>query len=240
MILAERLAATNRTFNDAALLFDHPAATLVAETLRANTANLPSRFRTIAFGEPGDIIPQMRGESLDLIVSVFDLHWVNDLPGMLSTLRQALKPDGLLMFALPGEGSLGELRTALTAAELAQTGGAALRVDPFPQIRQIGDLLQRTGYRLPVVDMETRNLAYRSLQRLVADLRDNGAACSLTQRPPLSRTTWQDALKQLPRDADDRISLTANMILATGWREHESQQKPLRPGSATSRLSDFL
>lgn len=237
-IIAERLAVTRREFKQAALLHDGPQAASICSLLIESVPNL-SNLVPLPFPRdaPGPDDPQE--ERYDLVISIFDLHWMNDLPGVFSRIGRSLKPDGLFSFALPGSGSLAELRSAIMAGELAEHGGAAMRVDPFPEVRQIGDLLQRTGFRLPVADLESRKLSYRTSGRLIADLRDNGAACSLAGRPLLSRRAWHRTAAQLWKDGNP-AQFTANLIFASGWREHESQQKPLKPGSAANRLSDFL
>jgi SAM-dependent methyltransferase len=180
-------------------------------------------------------------ESFDLVVASLSLHWVNDLPGALVQLRMALRPDGLLLASLPALGTLAELRTALTEAEAALTGGAAPRVSPFPSTSDCAALLQRAGFALPVADVEDIRLLYADPLALLRDLRAAGEANAVALRdrrvPP--RALFPAALAALPQ-TDGRIPATLRLAILTGWAPAPSQPRPLARGAATTRLADFL
>ena len=178
--------------------------------------------------------------SFDLIVSAFALHLVNDLPGTLVQARRALKPDGLFLALLPGSETLAELRTALATAESELRGGAAMRIAPFVEVRDAGALLQRAGFALPVADQESLRVRYGDPFGLLKDLQAMGATNPLVEREPMSRTVLMRAAATYPADADGRIGATFNLVSLSGWAPHESQQTPLRPGSAKTRLADAL
>ena len=183
--------------------------------------------------------------SLDLVVSALALQFVNDLPGTLIQIRRALKADGLLLAAMIGGESLGELREAFAEAESEVEGGLSPRVAPFADIRDLGALLQRAGFALPVVDSDRLTVRYDNPLALMRDLRAMGATNILTERrrTPLKRATLQKMMEIYARrfaDADGRLRATFEIVWLTGWAPHESQQKPLRPGSASHRLADAL
>lgn len=181
-------------------------------------------------------------ESFDLVVASLSLHWVNDLPGALVQIRRALRPDGLFLAALPGLGTLQELREALAAAETELRGGLSPRVSPFPDLRDAAGLLQRAGFALPVADAETVPVRYRTAAALLADLRAAGeanAALARDRRTP-PRALLPLAAARLPEDAAGTIPATLRLLVMTGWAPHGSQQRPARPGSATARLADAL
>ncbi|MBD3848903.1 methyltransferase domain-containing protein [Bosea sp. SSUT16] len=183
--------------------------------------------------------------SLDLAVSLLALHGVNDLPGALIQIKRALKPDGLFMACLLGGRSLQELRQALLEAESETTGGVSPRVAPFADLRDLGGLLQRAGFALPVIDSETVTVRYRDAFGLFRDLRAMGWANTLVARrkAPLKRETLLRAASLYAErfaDADGRLPATFEFVWLSGWAPHESQQKPLRPGSAKARLADAL
>ena len=183
--------------------------------------------------------------SFDLIASALSLQWANDLPGVLVQLRRALAPDGLFLAALVGGQSLTELRTALTAAEADLTGGASPRVAPFADVRDLGGLLQRAGFALPVTDIEPIIVRYPSMFALMQDLRAMGATNALVERSrlPLRRAVLMraaDIYAARFADPDGRLRATFDIVWLSGWAPHESQQKPLAPGSARTRLADAL
>ncbi len=184
-------------------------------------------------------------EAFDLIVSPLALHWTNDLPGALIQLRRALRPDGLLLASLFAGETLQELRVALIEAEAELTGGAAMRVAPFADLRDLGALMQRAGFALPAADRDLVTVRYSEPMRLLADLRAMGETAALAERPPrnLSRRILARALeiyRERYADPDGRVRATFEIITLTGWAPHESQQKPLKPGSAKTRLADAL
>lgn len=183
-------------------------------------------------------------ESFDLIVSPLALHWVNDLPGVFIQMRRALRPDGLMLASLLGGETLTELRLALIEAESDIHGGAGPRVAPFADLQDIAGLLQRAGFALPAADRDVVTVNYGEPMRLLADLRAMGETAALAQRNPhgLSRRILARAVDiYRARFSDgEHLRATFEIITATGWAPHASQQKPLKPGSATTRLADAL
>ena len=175
--------------------------------------------------------------SFDLVVASLSLHWVNDLPGALIQLRQALRPDGLLLASLPALGTLGALRSALTEAETELRGGASPRVSPFPDLRDCAGLLQRAGFALPVADVEDVTVLYADPLGLLWDLRAAGEANAVTLRdrrtPPVS--LFPAALAALPR-RDGRVAATLRLAVLTGWAPGPSQPQPARRGSGQVSL----
>jgi len=184
-------------------------------------------------------------QSFDLIVSSLALHWVNDLPGTFIQLRQVLTPDGLLLASLFGGDTLTELRLALIEAESELVSGAGPRVAPFASLQDVAGLLQRAGFALPAADRDLVTVRYGDPMRLLADLRAMGETASLRQRSPhgLSRRILARAFeiyRQRYSDEENRVRATFEILTATGWAPHVSQQKPLKPGSAKARLADAL
>ena len=183
--------------------------------------------------------------TLDLAVSALALQFVNDLPGALVQIRRVLKPDGLFLAALIGGDTLSELRQSFAAAESEIEGGISPRVAPFADIRDIGALLQRAGFALPVVDSDRVTARYDTVFALMHDLRRMGATNALTERRrrPLKRATlfkMAEIYRERFADADGRLRATFEVIWLSGWAPHESQQQPLKPGSARTRLADAL
>ena len=183
--------------------------------------------------------------SLDLVVSALALQFVNDLPGTLIQIRRALRPDGLLLAALAGGDSLTELRQAFAAAESEIEGGVSPRVAPLADLRELGALLQRAGFALPVVDSDRLTVRYETVFDLMRDLRRMGATNALSERrrTPLKRATLRrmaEIYAERFADPDGRLRATFEIAWLSGWAPHESQQKPLKPGSAARRLADAL
>ena len=191
-----------------------------------------------------DVLP-FGDASLDLAVSALSLHWVNDLPGTLVQIRRALKPDGLFLGTLLGGLTLWELRDAMLGAETEVEGGASPRVAPFADVRDLGSLLQRAHFALPVVDADAVCVTYSDPLALMREIKAMGGANPLhaRRRKPLRRATLMRAA-EIYRErhglANGRIPATFELVALTGWAPHENQQKPLRPGSATARLADAL
>jgi SAM-dependent methyltransferase len=186
-----------------------------------------------------------RDGSLDLAVSALSLQFVNDLPGALIQIRRALKPDGLFLAAMLGGDTLTELRHSFAEAESEIEGGVSPHVAPFADVRDLGALLQRAGFALPVTDVERLTVRYSSPFILMSELRRMGATNALTERrrKPLRRATLDrmaEIYAQRFADWDGKVRATFDLIWLSGWAPHESQQKPLRPGSATTRLADAL
>lgn len=183
--------------------------------------------------------------SLDLLVSTLALHWTNDLVGALIQIRRALKPDGLFIGAILGGATLTELRQCLLAAESELSGGAGLRVSPFADAFDGAALLQRAGFALPVADVDRVTVRYGHPIELLRDLRAMGETNVLLDRPraPLARAVLMRAMALYVdrfSQADGKVPATFEIVTLTGWAPHESQQKPLKPGSAKMRLADAL
>ncbi|MCH7554545.1 MAG: methyltransferase domain-containing protein [Proteobacteria bacterium] len=181
----------------------------------------------------------------DLVTSLLALHWVNDLPGALLQIRWSLAPDGLFMAAMLGGETLIELREALARAESEQEGGVSPRLSPTVDLQDMGGLLQRAGFALPVVDVDTITVTYADAFALMHDLRGMGETNALNQRRKrFTRRATLMAAAEIYRerfaDADGRLPATFQIIWLTAWAPHESQQQPLRPGSAKTRLADAL
>jgi SAM-dependent methyltransferase len=246
---AERLSLVSRAF-PRALDLGTPGPQ-VAEALRANDRSV---FRAAPILDAPPSVPSLiadeevlpfASESFDLIASALSLQWANDLPGVLVQIRRALAPDGLFLAALVGGQSLTELRTALTSAEAELTGGASPRVAPFADIRDLGQLLQRAGFALPVTDIDPIVVRYASMFALMQDLRAMGATNALSERSrvPLRRALLMRAAEIYAErfaDVDGRVRATFDVVWLSGWAPHESQQKPLAPGSARMRLAEAL
>lgn len=183
--------------------------------------------------------------SFDLVISNLNLHWTNDLPGALIQIKGALRPDGLLLATMFGGDTLYELRESLMAAELEIEGGVSPRISPFADIKDMGGLLQRAGFALPVTDIDTIKVDYPNAFKLMDDLRGMGESNVILKRKktPLRRETLMRA-SEIYMDKfggqDGRIPATFQIIYLTGWHPHPSQQQPLKPGSAKMRLADAL
>jgi SAM-dependent methyltransferase len=200
--------------------------------------------RAAAVAADEEALP-FRERSFDLVMSLLSLHWINDLPGALTQVRLALKPDGLFLAAMLGGQTLKELRSALMEAEIAEEGGLSPRVAPFADVRDAGALLQRAGFALPVVDTETITVSYGDPWRLFRDLRGMGESNAvIARRKTFSRREtllaaarrYHDAVA----DADGRVPATFQVIYLTAWAPDPSQPRALRPGSARSRLAAAL
>ena len=192
-----------------------------------------------------DGLPPFGDQTIDLFVSNLNFHFINDLPGALIQLNRALKPDGLLLASLFGGDTLTELRECLMEAELEMDGGVSPRISPFTDLQDIGGLLQRARFALPVVDMDTLTVTYDSPFKLMKELQMMGESNILHARKktPLSRKTLMRAAEiYVERFAtmDGRIPATFQIITISAWAPHESQQKPARPGSATHSLAEAL
>jgi SAM-dependent methyltransferase len=185
------------------------------------------------------------GGALDLVVSAFALETANDLPGVLIQIRRALRPDGLFIAAILGGDTLTELRESFAVAESELAGGVSPRVVPFADVRDMGALLQRAGFALPVADVDRVMVRYASPLALMADLRRMGAANPLVERRrvPLRRQVLARMMEVYAdrfADPDGRVRASFDIVWLSGWAPHQSQQQPLRPGSAQARLADAL
>ncbi|HVX78712.1 MAG TPA: methyltransferase domain-containing protein [Bradyrhizobium sp.] len=229
----ERLRAVLRNFTDAADIWT------------------PGELLRERFGGPKHLdletqeILRLEPQSLDLVVSGLAFQFVNDLPGVLAQIRRALKPDGLLLAAMIGGDTLTELRQSFAAAEAECEGGVSPRVAPFADLRDVGGLLQRAGFALPVTDLDHVAVRYDHAFALMHDLRRMGATNILFERrhKPTRRATMLRMAQiygERFADPDGRIRATFDVIWLSGWAPHESQPKPLKPGSATASLEDAI
>ena len=225
--IQERLTEVNRTFTDPVVVTGFP--------------HLWPDFRCV----PDEEVLDLAVGAQDLVIHALALHWANDPVGQLVQCRRALRPDGLFMAMLFGGQTLHELRACLASAEAEVTGGLSPRVLPMAEIRDLGAVLQRAGFALPVADSFTKTLRYRDALHLMRDLRAMGEGNALAQR--LRRPTGRRVLLRAAEiyaqqfaGPDGRIDATFDVICLTGWAAHDSQQKPLRPGSAAARLADAL
>lgn len=251
--IAQRLQTLSRRFATAVAI-GGPTDALARAVAESGKADRVIRADLFAAGPAGRYPPELviddervpfGPESVDLVVTGLGLQWVNDLPGALIQIRRALRPDGLLLASFVGGDSLTELRQSFLAAESEIRRGATPRVAPFADLRDIGALLQRAGFALPVTDLDRLTLRYASPFHLMKELKAMGAGNALTER---SRAMTSPVLLQRAAeiyaenwsDPDGRIRATVVLLSASGWAPHESQQKPLRPGTARTRLADAL
>lgn len=249
--LAERLSLVERNFERAAVLFPvtaHASKVLAGSGKAAEIVRIEADDRWLGAEHGIAAAPEtvpLAPESADLAVSLMSLHEMNDIPGFLVQVRRALKPDGLFLGAMAGAGTLAELRESLLAAETELAGGASPRVSPFADVKDVGALLQRAGFALPVADLETLTVRYDTMFALMRDLRGMGATNALAarSRKPASRRLFLRAAEIYASrfsDPDGRIRATFSVIWLSGWAPHGSQQKPLAPGSAKHSLRDAL
>lgn len=227
----ERLIEINRTFTAPAIVTGFP------DLWRSAMPN--------AHIIPDDEVLTLDPGAHDLVIHGLCLHWAQDPVGQLIQCRRALRPDGLFLGALFGGQTLNELRAALAEAEAAITGGLSPRILPMAEIRDLGGLLQRAGFALPVADGATRRVLYRDMPHLMQDLRAMGEANALAARPRhlMRRAILAEAAQRYAAafgTKEGRVAATFETIFLTGWAPDESQQKPLRPGSARTRLADAL
>ena len=237
--VGERLLDVARRFERAALVW--PGAACWAETLRAH----PSvGALDVAEAGPAEVVDLPQG-AYDLAVAGLTLHWANDLVGALVQMRRILKPDGLMIAVLFGGRTLQELRASLAEAEIAEEGGVSPRVAPMGEIRDLGALLQRAGFAMPVADSERLTVTYATPLHLMRELRAMGETniLSARRRRPMRRATLMracDIYAQHFGTPEGRVRATFEIVFLTGWAPGPGQPKPLRPGSATARLADAL
>lgn len=243
--LADRLLAVKRPFRRALIMA--PNATALPAAGRSGEGEF--RFERASTILGSDIVdPEalvLPSAHYDLIVSILDLQIINDVPGFLARIRVHLSPDGLFMAAMIGGASLFELRQAFVAADAEVSGGAFARVAPFIPLGDCGGLLQRAGFALPVTDIESHVVRYGTPLALMRELKALGAQNPLADRPTRLATRRLIALasaaySDLATDADGRVRATLEIVWLSGWAPHESQQKPLRPGSAQTSLAKVL
>jgi SAM-dependent methyltransferase len=237
--MAERLHAVLREFNSAVDI-----GTPGDRVRNALVGRLNQLFRVDLPEQESEPLP-LQPASLDLVVSALAFQFVNDLPGVLAQIRRALRPDGLLLAAMIGGDTLTELRQSFAAAEAELEGGVSPRVAPFADLRDIGALLQRAGLALPVTDVDRIIVRYDDAFALMQDLRRMGATNILLERrrTPTRRATMLRMAQiygERFADADGRIRATFDVIWLSGWAPHESQQQPLKPGSAKAGLAEAV
>jgi len=250
--LADRLSAIQRNFAVGLDLGGHTGhiASMLQDSGKVGTVLRGDLFHADPrLPQPDlvldDAVLPFAPASLDLVVASPSLCFVNDLPGTLLQIRNALRPDGLFLAAIPGARTLKELRDVLMRAELESTGGVSPRVSPFADTRDLGALLQRAGFALPVADVDEFTVRYDTMFGLMRDLRAMGVTSPLMDRSkqPVTRSLFLNAANHYAADyadPDGRIRATFSIVSLSGWAPHESQQKPLKPGSAKSRLADAL
>lgn len=227
----ERLEEVNRTFTAPVIITGFP----VFWTSRMPEATIVSDANTLDLEESAH----------DLVIHALSLHWADDPIGQLVQCRRALKPDGLLLATLFAGQTLHELRSALAEAEVAATGGLSPRILPMGEVRDLGGLLQRAGFALPVADMMTLTASYQTPVHLMHELRAMGEANAMAQRQRhlTRRAIFTEATARYGEtfgDPDGRIPATFEIVTLTGWAPADSQPKPLRPGSARHRLAEAL
>lgn len=249
--LVDRLSTVDRRFAHAAVVRSWTPT--VADALAASgkvdeVVRVEADPAFLGEGEglvsDGDRLP-LAPASLDLVVSLLNLQDADDMPGQLIQMRRSLRPDGLFLACLAGAGTLAELRESLLAAETEVTGGASPRIIPFADVRDVGGLLQRAGFALPVADVDTVTVRYGDMFGLLRDLRSMGSTNPLRGRlkHPTRRTVFLRAAEIYAErfaDPDGRVRATFNFVWMSGWAPHESQQKPAKPGSATVSLAAAL
>lgn len=229
--LQDRLAEVNRTFTDIAII------TVFPQVWRA-------AFPQAHILPPTEVLDLAPGAQ-DLVIHALALHWADDPLGQIIQSARALRPDGLFLGALLGGQTLNELRTSLAEAEAEVSGGLSPRVLPMAEIRDLGGLVQRAGLALPVADSLLQRVSYRDALHLMRDLRAMGETNALAGRlrrftaPAVLLRAAQIYAQHFP-EPEGRIRATFEAVVLTGWKPHDSQQKPLRPGSATQRLADAL
>lgn len=249
--LADRLDDIKRRFETVLDLGcgDQDLAAILAATGRNPQIISADLAEAFAGGQAGvvcdeEMLPFAR-ESVDLVIAALTLHWVNDLPGCLLQIRHIMKPDGLLLAAMWGGETLKELRESLLQAEIETVSGASPRVSPFTDVRDAGGLLQRAGLGLPVVDSDILTVTYPDMFALIRDLRAMGETNAVRDRRRnfTGRATMLRAAaiyRERFGDREGRIPASFQLLTLTGWSPHESQQKPLRPGSGKISLIDAL
>lgn len=241
--LAERLSAVSREFRQA-LILAPDAREVPAHGRSASGSFTFERLSTLGGAVNPEQLTLERG-GYDLIVSLFDLQIVDDVPGFLARIRAHLAADGLFLAAAIGGDSLAELRHAFLTADSEHAGGAYARVAPFIPLSDVGQLLQRAGFALPVSDVEPHTIRYATPLALMRELKALGASNPLADRPRRPLTASQlaaaaAAYEAVAADPDGRVRATLEIVWMSGWAPHESQQKPLKPGSAEVSLTQVL
>lgn len=242
--LEDRLETVTRTFEQAVILA--PDAALMPSQGRSATGTFGfERLSTILCGAFDPDALALPRRDYDLIVSILDLQVIDDVPGYLAQLRAHLRPDGLFLAAALGGDTLTELRQAFLLADSERHGGSFARVSPFIPVAEVGPLLQRARFGLPVADVETHVVRYATPLKLMQELKRLGAANPLFDKPDFLMTPTHLAsasahYEALAGDPDGRVRATLEIVWMSGWAPHDSQQKPLKPGSAEISLTKVL
>lgn len=246
--LAERLGDVNRTFDIAVLSGNH------VDSLKDNFVGSPQinylvqaatgNEHAASFIYDEEALP-LKNNSVDLFISNFSLHWINDLPGALIQIQRALKPDGLFLAVLPGPKTLQELRSSFEQAMLEIEGGIRPVVSPFVEVRDAGNLLQRASFALPVTDSETITLTYANPFDLMKECRFMGEANALVARSrQFSRRNiflrMAEIYKENHTNKEGRIHATIELVFLSGWKPSTNQQQPAQRGSGTVSMRDVL
>lgn len=238
--IQERLASVKRDFADVLDLGCFDGSFIAPPDARIARLDAGYRFAAAAGGVQGDEdrLP-FADASFDLVVSAGVLDQVNDVPGALALARRVLRPDGLLLAAFVGAGSVPVLRASLFAAEAERP---AARLHPQIDLRSAGDLLMRAGFTLPVADVESLRVRYRSLDRLLADLRGMAATSLLAAPAPFTRSALVRAAEAFAAhaDSDGRVAEKFQLVFLTGWAPGDKQPQPARRGSGTVSLAAML
>jgi hypothetical protein len=246
--LQDRLGTVTRRF-DKALIMSPDGSKLPAAGRSAEGVFSFDRVSTVLGSEPAPLVSAepltLPERDYDLIVSIFDLQIVDDVVGFLARARAHLRGDGLFLAAAIGGDSLNELREAFLSADAELSGGAFARVSPFIPLSESGALLQRAGLALPVADVETHTVRYSTPLSVMRELKAFGASNPLSDRPGKLATSTliqhaSAAYERLATDLDGRVRATLEIIWFSGWAPHDSQQKPLKPGSAEVSLTKIL
>ncbi len=244
----ERLLDINRTFDRSlqlgsrGALLDHPK---VKSLIISDLTDKPIEDNVLPFIQASEEFLPFAKNSFDLVISNLNLHTVNDLPGSLIQIRNSLKDDGLFIASLFGGETLHELRQVMTEVDIKMHNGTSPHIFPFADKPQLGDLLYRAGYALPVIDSEFITVTYDNVFKLFSDIRGMGESNSIIERQkePLGRRYFMECAKTYQerfQEDNGRIIATFEVIFLLGWAPHKSQQKPLKPGSAEFNLSDIL
>lgn len=234
--LQDRISLINRSFETSVLIAQRPQG--FADALKAT-----GKFNHLDIQLPSsDDNLRLKSETYNAVISLLDLHAVNDVPGYMAQVARALQPDGLAVFAYFAGETLRELREAWLEAEQQVTGGVTPRVAPMIDLRETGGLLQRVGFALPVADVDRVTLRYADATSLMREIKALGFANCLSGRSRkfISPGMLFQATTYYPSQIDGRIAATIEIAWATAWKPHSSQQQPLKPGSAKARLSDAL
>lgn len=250
--IADRVHAANREFGTVWELHSLTDATSKALKPLPNVGKILRFENTHMLDKPEAFVSNRQTLNIeyleeyppaDLIVANLGWHFLNDKQAFLARLVELANPDCLFLATLPAAGTLAQLSQCIGTAEAEITGNLTMRIDPFPQVREAGSLLQNSGFALPVTDAEEFVVRYDTLRTLIDELRDMGATNSSTLSRPLPKQVFKRAselYQQNFSDSDGRIRADFHFVFMTGWTPHESQQKPLKPGSAAHKLKDFL